>query len=278
VQGKERVEMNHFSILIAEMKKSHQHNFHNKLIYFSLLLWPILSFTASYFSFKPFDLSSTSPLSRFIDVDQILLFLLTGYLGFLFFWSLVQSAWQMSYERQSGTLEVIFLSPVSRISLMYARAAGSLIESVWLFTAFTLMVFVFTGHSATIQWVNTPIALFLLSIAATVWGGFLNTIFLFSRDAGILYSIFQEPMEFFAGVKIPLPAFPMWGKMIGLIFPLTYVLDISRKLVLSGYSVFDLGSELALLSIVLFLFFGLSVLLVRKAEKHAKETGSFVLF
>lgn len=270
--------MKHFAILVAEMKKSHQHNFHNNLIYFSLLLWPMLSFTASYFSFKPFDLSNTSPLSRFMPVDEIILFLLTGYLGFLFFWSLVQSAWQMSDERQSGTLEVIFLSPVSRISMMYARAAGNLIESIWLFTSFSLMVFLFSGHADSIHWSNIPIALLLLSISAVVWGGLLNTIFLFSRDASVLYSVFQQPMEFFSGVKIPLPAFPIWGKTIGLIFPLTYVLDIARKLVLSGYRIIDLGYELAMLSIVLVLLYVLSVFLVRKAEKHVKETGNFVLF
>ncbi|MEI2356322.1 ABC transporter permease [Mesobacillus zeae] len=266
------------SILWAEAVKSHQHNFHNKLVYFSLLIWPALLFVTSYYSFKPFNLSATGPLSAYIETDQIILFLLTGYLAYIFFWSLVQSAWNMSYERQAGTLELIFLTPVSRITVMYARAAGNLFEAVWLFTLFTLLVLLTTGQADHIHWANVPIALLFLSISAIVWGGFLNIVFLFSRDAGILFTIFEEPMQFFSGVRIPVLAFPVWGKVIAFFFPLTYVLDIFRKLILDGAGLLQLIDQFLMLAGVLAILFTVSVLLLKKAEHHAKETGNMVLF
>jgi len=267
-----------FSILQAEVVKSHQHNFHNKLIYFSLLIWPALLFVTSYYSFKPFNLSSSSQLSKYIDVNQITLFLLTGYLCYIFFWSLVQSAWNMSYERQAGTLELIFLTPVPRLTVMFARAAGNMLEAVWLFTAFTLFVLLATGHAGEIYWWNVPLAFILLSISAIVWGGFLNIVFLFSRDAGILFTIFEEPMQFFSGVRIPVLAFPLWGKIIAFLFPLTYVLDIFRDLVLNGKGLIQLREQYFMLFCVLALLCTASLLLLRKAEKYAKETGNMVLF
>ncbi|MEZ2717194.1 ABC transporter permease [Niallia circulans] len=267
-----------FSILQAEMAKSHKHNFHNKLIYFSLLLWPALLFITSYYSFKPFNLTESSPLSAYMDVDQITMFLLTGYLGYIFFWSLVQSAWNMSYERQAGTLELIFLTPANRLTIMFARAAGNLLEAVWLFTTFILLVLIVTGQAAEIYWANVPLALFLLCISAIVWGGFLNIVFLFSRDAGILFTIFEEPMQFFSGVRIPILAFPIWGKAIAYLFPLTYVLGIFRDLVLNGKDFTQMiGQYLLLVSIILMLAVA-SVFLLKKAETHAKNTGNMVLY
>ncbi|WP_193224401.1 ABC transporter permease [Bacillus sp. B1-b2] len=270
--------MNILSILIAETIKSHQHNFHNKLIYFSLLIWPSLLFVTSYYSFKPFNLSETSPLSKYMDVDDITLFLLTGYLAYIFFWSLVQSAWGMSHERQAGTLELIFLSPVSRIAVMFSRAAGNLLEAVWLFTAFTFFMLILTGHAGDISWWNVPVGFILLSISAVIWGGFLNIVFLFSRDAGILFTLFEEPMQFFSGVRIPILAIPFWGKWIGLLFPLTYVLEIFRELILNGKSVIELALSISILISILTFLFGVSIILLKKAEKHAKETGNMVLF
>lgn len=270
--------MKFLQVLIAETVKSHQHNFHNKLIYFSLLVWPSLLFVTSYYSFKPFNLSESSSLSSYMSVNQITMFLLTGYLGYIFFWSLVQSAWGMSYERQAGTLELIFLTPVSRIVVMFSRAAGNLIEAVWLFTVFTLLVLVVTGNAGNIHWWNVPLGLLLLSISAIVWGGFLNIVFLFSRDAGILFTIFEEPMQFFSGVRIPVLAFPLWGKIIALIFPLTYVLDIFRDLILNGKGILELTGQFTVLFGVLALLTIISVTLLKKAEKHAKETGNMVLF
>lgn len=270
--------MKTLSIIWAEAVKSHQQSFHNHFIYFSLLVWPALLFVTSYYSFKPFNLAEDGPLSKYVPHDQIILFLLTGYLGYIFFWCLVQSAWGMSNERQGGTLELIFLTPVSRITVMHARAAGNLVEAVWLFTAFTLLVLLVTGQAGSIHWLNVPIALIILSVSAVVWGGFLNTVFLFSRDAGILFTIFEEPMQFFSGVRIPVLAFPLWGKAIALFFPLTYVLDIFRMLVLDGRSLLELSSQLFSLACILGLLFTASVIVLKKAEKHAKETGNMVMF
>jgi ABC-2 type transport system permease protein len=213
-----------------------------------------------------------------MDVNQITMFLLTGYLGYIFFWSLVQSAWGMSYERQAGTLELIFLTPVPRVVVMFSRAAGNLLEAVWLFTVFTMLVLLVTGNAGTIHWWNVPIGLVLLSVSAIVWGGFLNIVFLFSRDAGILFTIFEEPMQFFSGVRIPVLAFPIWGKMIALIFPLTYVLDIFRDLVLNGIGLAELAGPFTVLLAVLTLLTIVSIFLLKKAETHAKETGNMVLF
>ncbi|MDC2865734.1 ABC transporter permease [Bacillus sp. BP-3] len=266
------------NIFFAEWKKSHRNHFHSKMVYFSLFIWPVLLFATAYFSVKPFDTSNSSPLAKWMDPKQISFFLITGYIGYVFFWSLVQSAWQMSWERQNGTLELIFLTPVSRVWMMYCRAGANLIEGVWMFTVFSILIVLFFDDVKVPPVENIALAFIVLCISAVVWGGILNTIFLFSRDASILFTILEEPMQFFAGVRIPVVVLPLWGKIMAALFPLTYVLQIFRALLMEGESVIDLFPNLCLLFSMLALLVVISYLLVRKAEKHAKRTGNMVLF
>lgn len=109
-------------------------------------------------------------------------------------------------------------------------------------------------------------------------GGCLNTIFLFSRDTSILFTILEEPMQFFEGVRIPIVVLPLWGKVLAALFPLTYVLQIFRSLLMEGKSIINVFPELGLLASLLIILIGISYVLVRKAEKHAKRTGNMVLF
>ncbi len=252
--------------------------FHSRLVYFSLLIWPVIGFITSYYSFKPFSLNDNSPITRFVPPDHLVLFLLTGYLAYLFFWSLVQSAWQMGYERQSGTLEMIFLTPVHRLALIYGRSFSSLLESVWLFFTFVIMILFIVEGIQVDGWWSFPFAFFILFISAVIWGGFLNAIFLFSRDAGFFYTILDEPMLIFSGVRIPPLAFPIWAKGLALFFPLTYTLHIIRMLVMEAATFIEILPSFTVLLVVLLVLINISAFVIKKAENHMKQTGSMVLF
>jgi ABC-2 type transport system permease protein len=270
--------MKMLTICHAEMRKSHRHNFNNRLMYFSLFLWPVIQFINAYYAFKPFNLGQNSPLSRFVPVEKLGLFLITGCLAYIFFWSLVQSAWMMGYERQQGTLELILLTPASRTLVMFSRAAANLVEAVWMFSIFAILTILFMGGLHIAHWWLLPFAVMVLLLSAVVWGGFLNTIFLFSRDAGFLYTIFEAPMEFFSGVRMPIMAFPIWAKVISFLFPLTFVLNILRAIVMDGKTLGSICIPLIELAIILIALTAASFILVRYAEKHAKDTGNLTFF
>ncbi|MGO0058871.1 ABC transporter permease [Brevibacillus fluminis] len=266
------------ALVWAEIKKEHRNSFHSNLIYFSLLLWPIVMFVTSYYSFFPFARGADSPLARFVDPDQLVLYLLTGYLGYIFFWCLVQSAWRMSFERQAGTMEMIFIAPVNRLAFVFGRTISSLAEGVWLFLSFVLIAIVLVGGLHISGWWSIPLAFLILVVSAVVWGGLLTVLFLFSRDSSFLYTILDEPMLIFAGVRIPPLAFPFWAKLISLCFPLTYALAIIRKLLLDGAGMQDILPDLTVLAGVLLGLVGVTAGMLRLAERRMKRTGSMVLY
>ena len=176
-------------VMKAEIKKQQQNDYHSYFVYFSLLVWPILGFWEIYYTYRPFEAQGR----------ELLAFLGTGFMAYTCFWSMVQNAWSMSnQERKNGTLEIAFLTPANRFSLrlamVYGKALGALLQEVWMFCCFCIFVLFYTK---TLRWDNLallPLFLMLLLAASTVWGGMLNAVFLFSRDASILMDLFDAPM------------------------------------------------------------------------------------
>lgn len=267
-----------FNSIAAEAVKQHKINFHSKLMYYSMLLWPVLQLYASYYSYKPFENSKTSEaIALWVGKDKVFAFILLGYIGYMFFGCFIQSAWRFSYERIYGTLELIYITPASRLGIMLGNALSSLLSSAWMFTVFCTGALLFFGDLS-IKSYMLPVAVLSLTIPAICWGVFLNALFMFSRDSMMLYEIFQSPMEIFGGSKIPYAAFPLWGKLIGGVFPITWSLIIIRKIFMHGAVLSGIRNELLFVTGMCAILITAAVYLLVKAEEYARKTGNMAMF
>lgn len=267
-----------FKVLKAEILKQHRSYFHNKTIYISLFLWPLLTFVSAYYGYKPFQVDKISKSVSYINENNLIVFMLAGYMCLIFFRTLVQSAWRFSSERIYGTLELIYLSPANRLAFILGNAISSSFESVWLFIMFGGAILMLKRQYFYINLPALISGLILMILLSVLWGMFLNSLFLFSRDSGFLYTILEEPMEIFAGIKVPTQVFPFWAKIISAIFPLTYSAEILRRALLGGESIYQLKNYflVGILWVVLMLL--VTVICLYEGEKHSKETGNMSLF
>lgn len=260
----------------AEIMKQQQYDYHSYFVWCSLLIWPVLGFLEVYYTYKPFAFTGYLGIH---DSGDLLAFLGSGYMAYTCFWSMVQNAWSMSLqERKNGTLEMAFLTPANRLAMNYGKALGALIQEVWMFGCFCLFVLLYTG---TLNWKNLwalPVFMLLLLTSSMIWGGMLNVIFLYSRDASMVMDVFDAPMILFAGTRIPVQCFPLWAKMISLLFPLTYCLNIIRFILglrNEGHHIFR---DLTGLMICLVVMLGVTVYLLRRVERHNRETGELQFY
>ena len=265
-----------FKCVRGEMLKQHKNYFHSPIIYVSLFLWPLISFIATYYSFKPFNLNNSK--IPYVNKDNIIIFLLLGYMCMSFFRSLVQSAWNFSFERVSGTLELIFLSPASRQGVILGNAIASLFESVFIMVVFSIIIFILKHQYFNINFVAALVVFFLMLVMAVLWGMFLNALFLFSRDSGFLFTVLEEPMEIFSGVKVPAALFPAWAKIISFIFPLTYVIEAVRKVFLDKSSLYEIRGFIFISLVIIIGMYVFTSVALQAAEKHARKTGNMTLF
>ncbi|EOL43665.1 ABC transporter permease [Enterococcus caccae] len=259
---------------IGEVKKQYR-NYHNSLSTFmSLLIWPIITFFHTYFTYQSFDVSSLKNFNIHSN-KEFIIFLITGALVFNCFWSMVQSAFFLILERQNGTIETTFLAPVNRTVLMYGRALGGLLTNVWMFGSFSLLLILLSSSISIKVLLLSFLSFFVILISSTIWGGFMNSLFLISRDANYLFSIFDEPMNLFSGTKMPVQAFPLWGRFISSFFPATYCLYIVRAIFLDQKIQITMILLFILSLVVLVL---LTQLILYFAEKNNKKNGSLQLY
>lgn len=259
-------------IILAEIKKQFRITYHSKLTFISLVIWPFLHFCAIYYSYKPYNLSAQNTSGNILQSNELFLFVLTGFIGFQFFWTMVQSAFGMRYERSSGTLESIVIAPVNLIFIMYGRALGSIVENLWMLMILCGALFFYNPNIVNNQIYLFPAILLALVVAATIWGGLLNSIFLFSRDTSYFFYILNSPMELFSGARISPESFPVWGRLISMIFPLTHILLMIRGLIGLSNS-FDFWSNLLSLGLSLIAIMTITVFILSKVERNYKKNG-----
>jgi ABC-2 type transport system permease protein len=207
-----------------------------------------------------------------------LLFIVTGYLGFTFFYSVVQTAWvNAGLERASGTLETLFLTPANRLALVIGNSLMGLLESVWMFFVFAAVVIVAQagGHASALALL---VSFVIILLPAVGWGTFLTAFMLFARDAGLIYTVLDDPMQFFSGVRFPVAALPLWGRLASLLFPLTFSLRVVRGLLVEGADLAGVARGIALALGATALLVVAAVVVLRVGERRAKRTGSLILF
>ncbi|MFB4280974.1 ABC transporter permease [Nonomuraea sp. MTCD27] len=267
-------------ILRAEALKQHRQIFGSKLVILSMLVWPLLQLAETYYMLQPLaatpGIADRWPLAA--DPQRLLAFLATGALGFTFFFSLVQSAWHFSMERQTGTLELLFLSPANRLVMVVANGFGALVQNVWLFACFsaamlTLLDVVHVAHPA-----MYAVVFLALLLPAVAWGAFLNSLLIFSRDSAFLYTLLDDPMWFASGVRLPTFALPGIVRAFGSVLPLTGSLAIVRGALLDGQGVGELAGELAALALLSAVLLLAAVVALRTGEAKAQHTGQLRLF
>jgi ABC-2 type transport system permease protein len=267
-------------VIVAEALKQRRNLLGNWPTYFSLLIWPGLQLATAYYTYRPFfDVQSfTEHWSLAATPQGIFLFVATGILGYVFFWSLVQSAWQFSFERFNGTLELLFLTPANRLVLVTANSVMALVQSVWLFFVFILGLVTLIGGLHVANPAMFIVAFLGLFFPAVAWGTFLNSIFIFIRNAEFLFTFLDEPLSFFAGVRIPLLALPMWAQVVGFIFPLTISLIVLRGILLTAATLATLWPQLLILLALSIVLLATAGWLLKIGEKHAQTRGSLTLF
>lgn len=163
-------------------------------------------------------------------------------------------------EREQGTLEQLFVTPISRTDYLL----GKLLPFVLIGTVQILIIF-----TVGILWFRVPfhgslavlavgLMLFMLS---TLGLGMITSLTAKTRQEAQQASMFlQLPNMMLSGFMFPIEAFPKWLYLVTYLVPLRYILVILRSNFLKGSTFSELAFEfvaMAFFAIGLFLF-GLS--------------------
>jgi ABC-2 type transport system permease protein len=169
-------------------------------------------------------------------------------------------------EREQGTLEQLIVTPITRGEIMIGKMAPYvLVGYVQLTAVLTLGHFIFDvpiRGSLLVVYVVT----FLFITANLGLGLFISTLAKTQAQSMQGSYFFLLPNVLLSGFMFPREGMPHVAREVGLLFPLTYYLQILRGVILKGENFLDVLPQTLMLLLLALVFFGFSVKRFQKRQ------------
>ncbi len=174
----------------------------------------------------------SASLSLPIPGIKFIQFLFPGIIGQYLIFSSTFSAISILQDREFGFLKEILVSPISRTSIALGKILGGATTS-FLQVLPILFLGPFIGVSLTLKMVMWFVpAMFMLSVILSSFG-VVVTSRMRSLDAGqYIFQFIAFPIVMFSGAMFPLHNLPSWLNFLTKINPISYAIDILRRIVL----------------------------------------------
>jgi ABC-2 type transport system permease protein len=183
-------------------------------------------------------------------------YIFPGIIAMTLIFTSIQSAISIIWDREFGFLKEILVAPVPRTAIALGKAfAGSTLSII----QGTVMLLFAPLVKVPIAWHQILLlipAMFLISFALTGIGIIIASRMTSFEGFGTIMNFLVMPMFFLSGAMFPVSGLPAWLKTIIYINPLSYGVDLLRRILLgiSTFPIFvDIGFLIAFSTVVIFL-------------------------
>jgi ABC-2 type transport system permease protein len=233
------------------------------------LVIPIVSLSAYVYLYKM--LHAPAEYSGFVIIGGTM----------IAFW--VNVLWNMSsqfyWEKETGTLEVYLVAPISRMAILLGMALGGIVNTtlraVVILVAGTIIfqvpLAVHEPFTAFFTFILTIIALYALGMV------FASLFMLYGREAWHTANLMQEPVYFLSGSYFPISNLPGLVQLLASIIPLTFGLDGVRRVTILGQGIADIWPDVAALVIFIMILLPLAKYALNYMENLGKKEGRLTL-
>ncbi len=155
-------------------------------------------------------------------------FLTPGVISMVLLFTGTFSGVSVVWDRQFGFLREILVAPISRMSIAIGRTLGGAVTALM---QGTIMLCVSTLIGFKFNFIKFPIAIFvmfLIAMAFTATGVAISTFMEDIHGYQIVVNFFVFPIFLLSGAIFPIKEFPEVVKVIALLNPLTYGVDLLR--------------------------------------------------
>ncbi len=178
--------------------------------------------------------------------------------------TLFLTAFAIARERESGTLEQLFVTPVGRLGLILGKLLPyAVVGAIETLLAFSVLVFVFgVPIRGSLALLFALSALFV--VCGLSLGLFVSTLARTQLQAMQFAFVVMLPSVLLSGFMFPRAQMPLVIQALSLALPVTYFVEILRGVVLRGAGAADLLPEIAGLGCCALVLISVSVLRFRK--------------
>lgn len=200
------------------------------------------------------------------------------YWGFIFLIIFSTSIWGIGQsirnEQLQGTIEQLFLAPVSRVSLISGRFARTMLSDLAIIVYTTVLLTALSHESVTVQ---NPLLLLtvyvLLEIAVMGFGLAFAAITFKLKSFNLLSNLAQFTVIGLCGLFFPLSILPTPVLAVSMAIPFTYFADLFRYAGYGGTTLLNPALEIGVASALALGMFLAGLAYFKATEKRAKEQG-----
>jgi ABC-2 type transport system permease protein len=200
------------------------------------------------------------------------------YLGWAVYMWITTMIWgpgsSLRKERMQGSLESLFLTPVSRFTLLFAPSTAQLVPAALQFTAVGLMLRLVFGVPIGPAQIAAGVAVVLASIPVLfALGALVGVCVMRVRDSNGINSAVRGLIGVLCGITYPIVVLPGWVQPISHALPITAVLDTLRAAVLNRTASADLWHRSVILLAAGVVIGAVASALLRLTLRSVRHTG-----
>lgn len=222
-------------------------------LFLSFLFWPIALPLAFVVQAEAFAGGRDDTLAAFVSrtgTNEVAGFLFVGWAAYMW---LSMILWgpgtSLRTEQVRGSLEAIFMTPASRLVVLFGPAASQLVWAVWIFAVVGLALWV--GFGVSIGPAEAVRAIFVILVgipALYAIGALFAAIVLRFGEVSALVQAVRGLFTAVCGMSFPIVVLPDWAQTVALSLPPTYLIADLRAVLLAGADLGRVVGDLAILA------------------------------
>ena len=246
--------------------------------FLGFIFWPIALPLAFVFQAEAFSGGRSDTMAAFADrtgTHEVAGFLFVGWATYMWLSIiLLGPGTSLRTEQVRGSLEAIFLTPVSRLVVLFGPAVSQIVWAIWIFVV--VGVALWLGFGVVIGPAEALRALTVILVgvpALYAIGALFAAVVLRFGEVSALVQGVRGLFTALCGMSFPIVVLPEWARTVALTLPPTYLIGDLRQVLLTGAEVGQVIGDLAILAGMGVVLAILAVIAFRRTEQYARRGG-----
>ena len=247
-------------------------------LFLGQLFWPVMlpaSWVLMGHAYSGNDPQALAAFAERAGSTNVAGFVFVGYAMYMWLSSLLWGAGTaLRQEQVRGSLEAVFVTPVSRLVPLFGPGVATLIPMSLTFVVMGVALWLFFGVVPPLGAVAQAAVVVVMGVPALYAIGalFAASVLRFG-EVGPIVQLIRGMFVLACGITFPVAMLPLWAQVWAWLMPPTYIVDDIRRLLLQGATLNELLPHIAIVLSIASLVALLAVFVFRYLETSARRTG-----
>ena len=267
-----------FRAFLAAARKELRQQRRYPTLFLGQLFWPVMlpaSWVLMGHAYSGNDPQALAAFAERAGSTNVAGFVFVGYAMYMWLSSLLWGAGTaLRQEQVRGSLEAVFVTPVSRLVPLFGPGVATLIPMSLTFVVMGIALWLFFGVVPPLAAVLQAGVVVVLGVPALYAIGalFAASVLRFG-EVGPIVQLIRGMFVLACGITFPVAMLPLWAQVWAWLMPPTYIVDDIRRLLLQGAALGDMVPHIAIVLSIASLVAMLAIFVFRYLETSARRTG-----